>query len=211
MTSRLKLDWCSHEAAKYAVEKWHYSKTMPAGKLTKIGVWEDGRFVGCVIFGHGANNNIGSPVGFKQLEVCELVRISLAKHETPVSRIGAIAMRMLRKHSPRLKLVVSYADPAQGHYGGIYQAMGWCYVGRSQPQRRLLVGGKFVHKRAASSKWGTTSPEAISVATGLTAKYGPLEWKYVYWLSLRNDNKNKLRGMKMPYPKRDVIPCEMSK
>ena len=22
----LKLDWCSHEAAKYAVEHWHYSK-----------------------------------------------------------------------------------------------------------------------------------------------------------------------------------------
>jgi hypothetical protein len=37
----LKVDFCSYEAAKYAVEHWHYSKTMPAGKTVKIGAWED--------------------------------------------------------------------------------------------------------------------------------------------------------------------------
>jgi hypothetical protein len=28
----LKIDWASHEAAKYACENWHYSKCLPAGK-----------------------------------------------------------------------------------------------------------------------------------------------------------------------------------
>ena len=42
----LRLDWCSYEAAKYAVEHWHYSKRMPKSKLAKIGVWEDGEFIG---------------------------------------------------------------------------------------------------------------------------------------------------------------------
>ena len=41
----LKVDWCSYEAAKYAVMHWHYSKTMPAGKTVKLGVWENGRFI----------------------------------------------------------------------------------------------------------------------------------------------------------------------
>jgi hypothetical protein len=27
----LKLDWCSHAAAKYAVEHWHYSGTNTGG------------------------------------------------------------------------------------------------------------------------------------------------------------------------------------
>jgi len=42
----LKLDWCSYQAAKYAVENWHYSKCMPVGKLVKIGVWEDKKYIG---------------------------------------------------------------------------------------------------------------------------------------------------------------------
>jgi hypothetical protein len=36
----LKVDFCSHEAAKYACEHWHYSRCVPASKLIKIGVWE---------------------------------------------------------------------------------------------------------------------------------------------------------------------------
>ena len=51
---RLKLDWATHEAATYAVEHWHYSHTMPKSKLVKIGVWEDGKFIGVVLFGVGA-------------------------------------------------------------------------------------------------------------------------------------------------------------
>ena len=41
----LKLDWCSHEAATFAVMHWHYSKAMPKSKLAKVGVWEDGKFI----------------------------------------------------------------------------------------------------------------------------------------------------------------------
>ena len=76
----LYLDWCSHEAAKFAVEHWHYSKVMPKGKLIKIGVWEDGRFIGVVLFGRGANNHIGNPFSLTQTEAAELVRIALIDH-----------------------------------------------------------------------------------------------------------------------------------
>ena len=54
MSSRpeLKLDWCTHAAAKYAVEKWHYSKRLPSTftKLNKVGAWENGTFIGAVVF-----------------------------------------------------------------------------------------------------------------------------------------------------------------
>ena len=58
----LKLDWCSHAAAKYAVEHWHYSRVMPAGKRIMIGVWERGQYIGAIIFSWGANNHIGNPL-----------------------------------------------------------------------------------------------------------------------------------------------------
>jgi len=51
----LKLDWCSHEAAKFACEHWHYSKTIPANRSNYIGIWEEGKYIGAVIFGLGAS------------------------------------------------------------------------------------------------------------------------------------------------------------
>lgn len=156
MSSRtdLKLDWCSHEAAKFSVFHWHYSKKMPAGKLVRIGVWENQKFIGCVLFGRGANRNIGKPFGLKQTEICELVRIALRKHQTPVTRIISIAVKMLRKHSPGIKMLVSYADPAQGHTGQVYRAANWIYMGRTK-RKALRVDGSRMHKRTASDKWGT--------------------------------------------------------
>ena len=49
----LRLDFCSYQAAQYACRRWHYSKKIPVGKLVKIGVWEDGKFIGAIIFGDG--------------------------------------------------------------------------------------------------------------------------------------------------------------
>ena len=85
----LHLDWADHEAAVYAVMHWHYSQAMPTGRLIKVGVWEAGKFMGVVLFGRGANAQIGSPYDLKQTEICELVRVALRPgHATPVSRIG---------------------------------------------------------------------------------------------------------------------------
>ena len=198
----LRLDWCSHEAAEYACRHWHYSKRMPAGKLVKIGVWEDGQYVGCVLFGRGGNNRIGQPFGLNQTEVVELVRIALRQHEAPVSRIGAIAVRMLKKQSPGLRLLVSYADPDEGHHGGIYQAMGWLYAGSSVPQRELRVEGKWMHKRTASSLYGTASPGLIKQMTGLDVEYGPVQWKHTYCLPLDDAMRKQIASLAKPYPKR---------
>src|SRR5688572_1533552 len=113
----LHLAFCHREAALFAVKVWHYSRTLPAGRLVCIGAWEDGVFVGAVIFGRGACSQIASPFGLQQSEVCELTRIALGPHQTPTSRIVSIAVRLLRRQSPGLRLLVSFADPEHGHYG----------------------------------------------------------------------------------------------
>ena len=204
MSSRpdLRLDWCNREAAEYAVMRWHYSRRMPAGKLVTVGAWEGGQYIGCVVFGRGGNNRIGEPFGLDQTEVCELVRIALSKHSAPVSRIASIAIKMLCKQSPGLRLLVSYADPDEGHHGGIYQAMGWLYAGSSVPQRELRVEGKWMHKRTASSLYGTASPERIRRMTGLDVEYGPVQWKHTYYLPLDDDMRRRIAPLARPYPKR---------
>ena len=123
----LKIDWCTYEAAKFACLNWHYSKSIPVSKIVKIGVWEDDVFKGAVLFSRGATPMIGRPYNLKQTEICELTRIALRDHKTPVSRIVAISVKFLKKNSPGLRLVISYADVDQGHLGKIYQASNWVY------------------------------------------------------------------------------------
>jgi hypothetical protein len=198
----LKIDWATHEAAKYACENWHYSGCLPAGKLVKVGAWENGKFIGVVLFGRGANNRMAQAYNLKQDQAAELVRIALCKHSTPVSRIAALAMKFLRKANEGLRLIVSYADPKQGHHGGIYQAGNWIYAGSSQAQRELLVNGIFMHKRSAFSKFGTASPSEIHAKTGLKVEWAPLEWKHIYLMPLDTEMRVKILPLARPYPKR---------
>jgi hypothetical protein len=198
----LKIDWATHEAAKFAVENWHYSEVMPAGKLVKIGAWEDGRFIGVVIFGRGANNNIGKPYGLQQTAACELVRIALRDHKTPVSKVAAIAMKFLQKNSPGLRLVISYADPMQGHHGGIYQAGNWVYDGLSNGQAGfVIINGKEYHKRSVSSKYGNAKPSYLK-KLGLTAEYAPARNKHRYLMPLDSEMRKQILPLSKPYPKR---------
>ena len=189
----LKLDWCSYEAAKWAVEHWHYSRRMPAGKTVKVGVWEEGKFIGAVIFSFGANNHIGSPYGLKQTEVCELTRIALTQHLTPVSRIVSIAISLLKHQSSGLRLIVSYADPEHNHIGAIYQAAGWVYNGKSQTQCELLrPDGTILHKRSANALYGTIRglPKSKEL------------WKYKYLYPLDSAMRAQIAPLAKPYPKR---------
>jgi len=188
----LKIDWATHEAAKYAVENWHYSESMPAGKLVKVGAWENGKFIGVVLFGRGANNNIGKPYGLEQTAACELVRIALTKHITPVSKIAAIAMRFLKANSPGLRLIISYADPLQGHHGGIYQAGNWIYCGKSSPQAAVIFQGKVMHKRTAQEKFGGIEGMKKSAVTS----------KHKYLMPLDNEMRKRIMPLAKPYPKR---------
>jgi hypothetical protein len=127
----LFLGFVDAKSARQACRLWHYSRTVPTPPRVEIGVWEDARFIGVVIFSRGANAQIGQPYGLTDTEVAELTRVALARHQTPVTRIVSVAVKLLRKSSPGLRLLVSYADPAQGHHGGIYQAGGWTYAGET--------------------------------------------------------------------------------
>ncbi len=75
------------------------------------------------------------------------------------SQIVAIALRLLHRHSPEIRMVVSFADPAQGHAGTIYQAMNWIYVGDSNPTQENFVDGRWRHVRR--SYWRTKGRDEI--------------------------------------------------
>lgn len=201
--STLKLDWCNYEAAKYAVTHWHYSKSMPAGKVVKIGVWENDKFIGCVMFSSGATPRIGSPYGLQIPQICELTRIALKAHTAPVSRIISIALKLLKTNFPGIRMVVSYADPNQSHHGGVYQASNWVYVGESQKQvSQIIVNGRPMHKKTCISKFNTANPEEITRQSGLPARLEEPCSKLKYLYPLDAEMRALVETLKKPYPKR---------
>lgn len=197
----LRLDWCSYDAAEYACENWHYSECMPAGKTLKIGVWEGGDYIGVVIYSWGAAPNIGEPYDLDQTEVCELTRVALDDHATPVTRILSISRKLLQDRSPGVRLVVSYADPEEDHDGTIYQADNWIYERQLDRRKYIRIDGELHHPRSLNSTHGTSS------ITKLKEMYSPdrvdsvpVAGKHKYLYPLDDGIRNRVESLEQPYP-----------
>ena len=192
---------CERRAARYAVEHWHYSGSLPAGKLVTFGVWESDRFVGSVIFGRGASPNLGTPYGLDQTEVCELVRVACRAHRAPVSHMVSQALRQLRARNPGLRLVVSFADPEQGHVGSIYQAGNWIYAGQADTHM-YRVHGHLVHPKSLHSKYGVGGQSIgwLRKYVDPAAERVHLAGKHRYVFPLDRAMRRRLRDVARPYP-----------
>lgn len=202
----LKVDWCEHKAAEYSVTHWHYSKSMPTPPVLKIGAWENGKFIGVVLFSRGANNNLGKPYKLSPIEICELTRVALSKHISAVTEIVSKAIKFLVAQSPGIRLIVSFADPNQGHIGTIYQAGNWIYSGmaNSTPKYRTR-DGKILHQRQVSK-------------TGIKPQYGelrvvpkisdctviPQHDKHRYLYPLDRAMRKQIAPLAKPYPKHET-------
>lgn len=195
---------CNHKAAQFAVDHWHYSRTMPAGARVRYGVWEDDRFIGAVIFARGANKHLGDQFGLDTVELAELARVALRDHRAPVSQIVMRATDLLRQANPGLRLLVSFADPVHGHHGGIYQAMSWTYTGTSNNNDRayLTRDGRVLHKRVVSvSGYRTQFGRLTRVPKpGPDLKMIRIPGKHRYVLPLDRAMRRQVSKLAKPYP-----------
>ena len=189
--------------ARQSCKRWHYSRSVPVSRSSAIGVWESGVFIGAIVFSQGANRSMLSPYGLSQWEGCELARVALNHHRAPVSRIVSIAVRLIRKRSPGLRLICSYADPFHDHHGGIYQAMNWIYTGTTPASYLFKTpDGEVVHKRSVSRNGkvqnfshvdnGYRFDQCQRIAT---------PGKHRYVLPLDKEIRQLVESMKKPYPK----------
>lgn len=202
--AELKIDWARHDAAVYSCKNWHYSKCIPIGKMVKVGVWENKKFIGVVLFSRGANRFLLSPYGLEQDNGCELTRIALREHITPVSKILSIALKFLKKSSPKLKLVVSYADQDQNHHGGIYQASNWVYTGlkNANTMGAFIVNGKKTHPKTIHSRGVKQNIDAVRKKLDPNATIHYTKGKHCYLMPLDQETKKSISHLSKPYPKR---------
>lgn len=149
----MRVDFCSQAAMTFAVGAWWHHDgrhTLPKSRLNRFGVWEDGEFVGVIVFGCGANKDLFAPYGLDQFQGAELLRIALRENRvSSVSAVIGASVRLLHKYSPGLRLLVSFANPDDRHIGVVYQASNWIHDGMSNPTPEFIVHGELIHCRAA--------------------------------------------------------------
>lgn len=200
----LKIDFCSQRAARFACEHWHYSQVIPTGKLVRVGVWECGLFVGAVVFGRGASAQLYKRYNLLQTQGAELVRVAMRKHSVPVTKCVAVALCLLKRVNPNIKLVLSFADSSQGHLGTIYQAGNWLYLGESKSVSVLLHGKRY-HYRSVLAKYGDWSEKFLRARVDPQACHLADAVKYRYAMPMTKAMRKQLQPLVVPYPKASEV------
>ena len=173
------------------IRDFHYSKRMPSvvrhiyAVRRGGGLFGDfGECVACAMFSY-------PPTRWSE-PVVELIRLVKADgFSYPLTKLISFSCRKLKQNG--CDLVVSYADQGVGHHGGIYQASGWLYAGKRQrAMDGVLIDGTFIPGRMCNNKWGTRSPEKLSLLLPnrkVEAHYD--EGKHLYFRALTKSGRKK--------------------
>lgn len=111
------------------VRRTHYSRKVVTNSTMHIGVFMGGKLEGAMQFGPSLDKRkmMGLVEGTGWNDFIELNRMAFgeALPRNSESRALGIAMKMIRKHAPQIKWVISFADAAQCGDGAIYRATGF--------------------------------------------------------------------------------------
>lgn len=180
----------------------HYLHSMPGvvRACFRASLGDDA--VGACVFTAGARHAHHLLAGARPADVATLARFWMADGlpQNNESRVLALILHQLRREAA-FRLVVSFADPAAGHVGTIYQAAGFLYLGTTEPERYFELDGARIHPRTASERFGSNSVAHLR-RTGLAiiAHVSPPKHRYAYVLD--PSWRWRLRGTPLPYPKR---------
>lgn len=201
---------CDYQAAKYAVTHWHYSRSMPAFKPVTFGAWDNGIFVGAIIFGYGANQHLPKAFGLLQTECVELCRVAFSgKQSVQTSYYLGKALKLLKQMQQGLRLVISYADIDQDHLGILYQATNWAYLGCTELNggtHKYIIHGRICHKRQVHLLYGKGTDNLSWIQTNIdpSASIFFTKGKHKYAYPLDKAMKKQLAPLCQPYPKKDL-------
>jgi len=198
----MRLEKASHKAIKYACINFHYAKSVPVNVFGYSVFNNKNEWCGVVLYGTGATPNIGSQYKLKQGQIVELVRMALNGKQESTTKAMAISIKLLKKDLPLIKMIVSYADIDQNHYGTIYQATNWIYVGDCNQNTRtgFIINGKKIHNKSLHGMGKEQSIKgAKSIDPNATEFISKGKRKYIYPL-----DKSLIplcKSLSKPYPK----------
>ncbi|MBQ4009224.1 MAG: protein Mom [Paludibacteraceae bacterium] len=207
----MRITRANNKAIEYACNHFHYAKAVPVNTLGYNIYNQNDDWCGVILYGMGANKNIGTEYGLNQGQVYELVRVALNGKQECTSQAVAMTLKQIHKDCPLCRLIVSYADCDQNHLGTIYQATNWVYVGLKNENTRggFIVNGKKTHPKSIYSikidgKHCPQTLDAIHKYIDLNATEYITKGKRKYLYALDKKMKKQIAKLSLPYPKIDA-------
>lgn len=145
----------------------HYTRRRTADPM-HVFLWKrDGETMAAAVFCSPANRYFGKGA----IELSRLIRVP--ELTTPLSQFIALCVRELKKDD-RLAFLLSYADTSVDHFGFIYQACSFIYLGPSRgnvqyrhEETGQVISGRSFDQHAAGNKAGwlrmKTAPKHLYV------------------------------------------------
>ena len=176
--------------ARKVVEREHYSGKVVQNSQLHIGVFYAGKLEGAMQCGPSLDKRkvagLVRDTGWH--EFTELNRMAFSERlpRNSESRALGVAMRLLKKHAPQVKWVVSFADGAQCGDGTIYRASGFLLTGiKENNQVWRMPDGSVVSRTTMTKAQHILTTGAASMA-GVTAAGGkPIpgyQFRYIRFL-----------------------------
>ena len=139
------------------VRKMHYSGKIMNNSNLHFGVFYEGKLHGVMSFGPSLDKSklIGLVKGTKWSEFIELNRMAFddVLPRNSESRALSIAIKLIKKHAPHIKWIVSFADATMCGDGTIYRAAGFVLTMIKENEGILqLPDGRLVHQLTIQSQ-----------------------------------------------------------
>lgn len=190
-------------ASRGIVSKYHYSGKSTQNSQLHFGVFLHGKLEGCLQFGPPIDRRKMLPLvkGSKWGDMIELNRMAFSDvlPKFSESRALSICFKLIKKHYPQIKWVVSFADGAQCGDGTIYRASGFYLtaINKNSTMVRLPDG-------TVAANHGTSKKDL----TGAVAIKG-YQLRYIYFID--KSYKEKLTVPILPFTDIDKVGAGMYK
>lgn len=141
------------------VRRVHYSGKVVQNSQMHIGVFLNGRLEGAMQFGPSLDKRkiqgLVSDTAWHEFIELNRMAFSDALPRNSESRALGIAMKLLRKHAPQVKWVISFADGTQCGDGTIYRASGFVLTGIKKNNQIWAADDGAADSRTAMTAQGT--------------------------------------------------------
>ena len=155
------------------VRKHHYSGKVVQNSQLHFGCFLNGILGGVMSFGPSLDKKkiMGLVKGTKFNDFLELNRMAFSDllPRNSESRCISVALRLIKKHYPNIKWVISFADGCQCGDGTIYRASGFKLTAINENHNLCrLPNGETIHKMTLESNPTQLRPEIGMTYTQLT-------------------------------------------
>lgn len=170
------------------VRKIHYSGKVALNSQLHLGVFWNGRLEGVMQFGPSIDKRKTQRLveGTLWNGFLELNRMAFSETlpKNSESRAIAVAMKLIRKHAPQVKWVISFADATQCGDGTIYRASGFVLTGIKKNKEILEIqDGRRITKKSLNNivTHGGRLLSSVVVEEGVKPLDG-YQIRYVYFI-----------------------------